>query len=146
MAMTVTQVSVCDQLKMKPKITPKMKPNGTGSGTGETTQIVLPKPKPVFKPKTNQTQTQTQTQKAKPVFKPKNQITAPTVKVTPKPASINTQTEEEPDSDVEDDEITFYHRWINGIQLLISTDNRHIYDPETFEHLGEVLDESIQWD
>jgi len=135
MAMAATQVPVCDQLKMKPKITPKMKPK-----VQDVNNVIPTKPKPVFKPKT-----QTQTPKPKPTFKPKAQITAPTVKVAPKPAPINTQSEET-DSDVEDDEITFYHRWINGMQLLISTDNKHIYDPETFEHLGEVLDESIQWD
>lgn len=94
------------------------------------------KAKPTFKPKTNEV-------KVKPTFKPKPKP-KPLVKVAPKPIVMNTEsdsdTELEPDRNTE-----FYQRWINGEQLLISMDNKRIYDPDTYEHIGTVCDETIDW-
>ncbi len=76
--------------------------------------------------------------KLQPKLKPKLQ---PQLKVSPKPKPIETFT-----SDSESEEEVLYERWINGEQLLISMDNKYIYDPESLDHIGTVLNNSnIDW-
>lgn len=100
-----------------------------------------PKPKPTMKTKTTEpTKPQTtepQKPRVKPTFKPK-------LKVAPKPETIESglasdSEEEEPGPN------QYYERWINGEILLVSTDNKRIYDPETMEHIGNMFDDSIDW-
>jgi hypothetical protein len=68
----------------------------------------------------------------------------------PAPKSTH-EHESESESDVElDDDATktpeVYERWINGAQMLISVDNKYIYDLQSREHIGTVMDEStIEW-
>lgn len=65
------------------------------------------------------------------------------VRVAPKLHEYIQESESEP----EDDPVPeLYQRWINGTQMLISVDNKYIYDLHSREHVGTVLDEStIEW-
>ena len=69
------------------------------------------------------------------------------VYIAPKPIVLNVS-EDESDTDMSDsaDADLLYERWINGQQLLISIDNKMIYDPDSFEHIATVIDDStIDW-
>lgn len=134
MAMEATPVPACKpkmipKIKAKPNLKPNLKPN-----TG-TVQSAPAKIKPVMRPA--------------PKFKPKPKPN-PLVKVAPRPLIVSVgDTDSDSDSDDDDDIVPdasqFYQRWINGEQLLISMDNKRIYDPDTYEHIGTVCDETIDW-
>ena len=103
--------------QLKKKLQPQLKPK------------LQPQPKPQLKPK------------LQPQLKPKLQ---PQLKLSPKPKRIETITSDS-ESEEEEEEV-LYERWINGEQLLISMDNKYIYDPESLDHIGTVVNNSnINW-
>ena len=105
--------------QLKKKLQPQLKP--------QLKQKLQPQLKPQLQPQ------------LQPQLKPKLQ---PQLKLSPKPKPIETITS---DSESEEDEV-LYERWINGEQLLISMDNKYIYDPESLDHIGTVVNNSnINW-
>jgi hypothetical protein len=162
MAMTETAVPVCFNEEMTPNPNPKPNTDPQINPTKfvkvkvkvksviKHTQINTPIDTPIpIDTRTNTPipiDTQTNTHKKKPTFKPKKNIQLASLKVAPKPESMGLESDAESDSESESEEKDlYYERWINGEQLLVSTDNKRIYDPETYEHIGNMLDESIDW-
>lgn len=169
MAMTETVVPVCTntEMKLNPKIKPHVKPGLNPVSDLDQTppgpvmerlphSAKLKKLTPIFKPKNDvmlhkpelerapkPISTQTFKKKPIPTFKQKN--TSLNLKVSSKPTKIESDSESDSDVESEDEGDLYYERWINGEQLLVSTDNKRIYDPETYEHIGNMLDESIDW-
>ena len=128
--------------KIKPKLRNKPKPNtNTNTNTKPAPKLKL-NPAPTLKPapKLKLNPAPKPKLKSAPTPKPKPANKENYFKIIPKPLEINSEAESECEDDI------LYERWINGEQLLISMDNKYIYDPNNYNLIGTVMDDaSIIW-
>lgn len=130
------------------KVAPKIVPRNASvpKGTSAAMPKIVPKITPKIAPKTSSTSTS-------PSPKVSIKITRKTASVRANTCSTNTSAVSVPSPVTDEKRLAespdipqTYQRWIYGKRMLISIDNKYIYDIDNHEHIGTVLDEStIEW-